>query len=326
MRTRLIFQQIILVTILLRLLWISVLYEPAVSPENRILFQRLEVDKCVSKCLQYLVDSIPSTKTLCGFHSESRGEKQKIISFSFFGDLKSVYYNGIENNLNYLDEHYPGWIMRLYLDPTNLNLNASHDLCTLSCKSNRMDLCSVLSVPPYGDISRKFGMIWRFLPLADPFVDFMVSRDLDSRFSARETAAVNDWLSLGLPFHIMRDHPLHPISILGGMWGARMDLENRQRYRTLFETLLEKTSDSWQKGYDQDLLHELVWPNVQNEACIHDSYHCDLFPVPHNRPWPTQRKNETANFVGAIGDMQLQPSDACPELCRPTDHLDWTTC
>ncbi|XP_023332449.1 uncharacterized protein LOC111704444 [Eurytemora carolleeae] len=269
MRTRLNFQQIILVMILLRLMWISVLYEPEISAKNRILLERLEIDKCVSKCLRYLVDSIPSTKTLCGIHAESRGEKQKIISFSFFGDLKSVYYNGIENNLNYLDEYYPGWNMRLYLDPTNLNRNASHDLCTLSCKSNRMDLCSVLSVPPYGDISRKFGMIWRFLPLADPLVDFMVSRDLDSRFSARETAAVDDWQSLGLPFHIMRDHPLHPISILGGMWGARMDLENRQRYRTLFETLLEKTSDSWQKGYDQDLLHEELFKSHNYKPFFH---------------------------------------------------------
>ena len=48
----------------------------------------------------------------------------------------------------------------------------------------RIDLCSILSVPPYGDISRKFGMIWRFLPLADPFVDFMVSIDLDSRYTS----------------------------------------------------------------------------------------------------------------------------------------------
>ena len=48
---------------------------------------------------------------------------------------------------------------------------------------SRMDLCSVLSIPPYGNISAKFGMVWRFLPMADPFVDFMVSRDLDSRYN-----------------------------------------------------------------------------------------------------------------------------------------------
>ena len=46
-----------------------------------------------------------------------------------------------------------------------------------------MDLCSVLSILPYGNISGRFGMVWRFLPMADPFVDFMVSRDLDSRYN-----------------------------------------------------------------------------------------------------------------------------------------------
>ncbi len=31
------------------------------------------------------------------------GEKQKIISFSFYGDLKSKYYDGVASNLDYLD-------------------------------------------------------------------------------------------------------------------------------------------------------------------------------------------------------------------------------
>ena len=39
MRTRLNFQQIILVMILLRLMWISVLYEPEISAKNRILLE-----------------------------------------------------------------------------------------------------------------------------------------------------------------------------------------------------------------------------------------------------------------------------------------------
>jgi len=40
----------------------------------------------------------------------------------------------------------------------------------------------VRSIPGFGDISAKFGMVWRFLPMADPLVDVMVSRDLDSRY------------------------------------------------------------------------------------------------------------------------------------------------
>jgi hypothetical protein len=42
-------------------------------------------------------------------------------------------------------------------------------------------VCSVKNITGFGDISSKFGMVWRFLPMADPFVDVMISRDLDSR-------------------------------------------------------------------------------------------------------------------------------------------------
>ena len=53
-------------------------------------------------------------------------------------------------------------------------------------------------------------MIWRFLPVLDPSVSVMVSRDLDSRISSREQAVVEEWLGQSnLPFHIIRDHPGH---------------------------------------------------------------------------------------------------------------------
>ena len=60
-----------------------------------------------------------------------------------------------------------------------------------------------------GELGAVFGMVWRFLPLLDPRVDVMVSRDLDSRLGPREVAAVTQWLEqdTSLPFHVMRDHP-----------------------------------------------------------------------------------------------------------------------
>ena len=45
----------------------------------------------------------------------------------------------------------------------------------------RLDLCPVEHVAVFGDLSSMFGVMWRFLPLADPTVDVLVSRDLDSR-------------------------------------------------------------------------------------------------------------------------------------------------
>ena len=72
------------------------------------------------------------------------------------------------------------------------------------------DVCPVLTSSEFGDLRKVFGMIWRFLPVLDPSVSVMVSRDLDSRISSREQAVVEEWLDQSnLPFHIIRDHPGH---------------------------------------------------------------------------------------------------------------------
>ena len=104
---------------------------------------------------------------------------------------------------------------------------------------SRLDTCPVDSLPRYGDLSKIFGMVWRFLPLLDPLVDAVASRDLDSRLTGREAAAVTQWLEeSGLPFHVMRDHPMHGTEILGGMWGARLDTGHRDQLRGAMERLL----------------------------------------------------------------------------------------
>ena len=80
--------------------------------------------------------------------------------------------------------------------------------------------------------------------MVDPSVSVMVSRDLDSRLTGREVAAVTEWLDdpLQLPFHVMRDNPHHGTEILGGMWGARMDTGHRDKFREIMEELLESVS------------------------------------------------------------------------------------
>ena len=122
-----------------------------------------------------------------------------------------------------------------------------------------LHLCPVHNIPHIGDVSRVMGMTWRFLPLADPSVDIMVSRDLDSRcflpdklpannklfisrFTSREEAAVAEWLSSSLPFHTMRDHPDHQVEIMGGMWGARMDLGHRELFSNLTKLFIDDVS------------------------------------------------------------------------------------
>jgi hypothetical protein len=54
-------------------------------------------------------------------------------------------------------------------------------------------------------------------------VDIFLSRDLDSRFSEREVAAVDEWLKSEETFHVMRDHELHTNEMLAGMWGVKLE-------------------------------------------------------------------------------------------------------
>ena len=76
-----------------------------------------------------------------------------------------------------------------------------------------------------------FPMLWRFLPVLDPQVELAMSRDLDSRFTAREAAAVAEWRAGECPgsLHAMRDHPWHGVPVMGGGWGAKLDTELRCR-------------------------------------------------------------------------------------------------
>ena len=179
-----------------------------------------------------------------------------------------------------------------------------------------------------GDISSLFGMLWRFIPVLDPTVDLMVSRDLDSRLTAREQAAVEEWLTTGLAFHVMRDHPAHGASILAGLWGARMDLPGQ---REIFQAGMEKMLEDvrlrgphWYKGLDQSLLRSRIWPLVESQTCVHDSYFCRAYQSNNWRPFPTERETGSFNFVGSVGPMEL--NKICPPECRPPTHQDWILC
>lgn len=79
-------------------------------------------------------------------------------------------------------------------------------------------------------------MMWRFFPLADPFIDVFVSRDTDSYILQREVDAVKIWLASDKLVHIMRDHPDHLALILGGMWGFKT-FQNRSIANLIFEKM-----------------------------------------------------------------------------------------
>ena len=77
-------------------------------------------------------------------------------------------------------------------------------------------------------------------------VDIFSCRDLDSRFSAREAAAVKEWREHSTePIHVMRDHPYHTIGMLGAGWDTDL---TRKDARLSWET-------AWKQMFKDDILY-----------------------------------------------------------------------
>jgi len=134
---------------------------------------------------------------------------KKIITFSLWGD-NPFYTVGAIRNAELAKEFYPDWICRFYIGNS-----------TPQDVIDKLDSFDNTEIVLMNTDEGWDGMFWRFYPVTDSDVDVMISRDVDSRITYREAAAVNEWLESGKTLHIMRDHPMHTEPIMGGMWGCR---------------------------------------------------------------------------------------------------------
>lgn len=199
---------------------------------------------------------------------------KKVVSFCLWGN-NPKYTVGAIRNAQLIKEIYPGWEGWFYCG----NSVPPHIINSIEAEG-----CKVILKDEQGDWT---GMFWRFEPIAHPEVEVMISRDTDSRLSYRESSAVLDWLSSGLLFHVMRDHPAHSTEILGGMWGARKPILGDM----IHLMSVYKKRNFWQ--VDQNFLKEVIWPRVSYTTCTHDEFFAKC-------PFPTARKN--CEFVGDVFD------------------------
>ena len=68
-----------------------------------------------------------------------------------------------------LRHHFPGWLLRLYVDHQSLDAATMDQLIDLAADP-AMDLCIGLEHEGFKMSSRN-GMLWRFLPILDQLVD-----------------------------------------------------------------------------------------------------------------------------------------------------------
>jgi len=202
----------------------------------------------------------------------------QIISFSLYGSAPR-YCEGALRNLLLAEEVYPGWRCRFYVDGTV----PQRYLRALGAWGAEIVAIADVKGPAH-------GLFWRFLVAGDPRVDRFLVRDADSRVNLRERAAVDEWLASGKSFHLMRDHPVHRMPILGGMWGG---LGGRL---SDMPALIDRWGkfDRW--GRDQEFLREMILPRINGDYLCHDS--AAVFP--DAKPFPPHLPLVGSSFVGAI--------------------------
>ena len=211
----------------------------------------------------------------------------KVISYSLWGE-KPQYTIGAIRNADLAAKLFPDWTCLFYC----WNSVPSDIVKELKSRPN------VIIRPVEGDYNTadSRGMFHRFIPAGEDSVEYMISRDTDSRLSERERLAVEDWIASGADLHVMRDHPYHGVPLLGGMWGVKGGKLKGISYA------MEAFTPTSDKGQDQAFLWKWVWEKVNTgelSVCVHD-------PFFQKSPFPIGASRGDSNggvwFIGQVFD------------------------
>jgi hypothetical protein len=221
---------------------------------------------------------------------------KKVISYSLYGNGPK-YMVGAIRNAEQAPKYYPGWEYRFYVG------SSVPDETIKKLKSLGANL---IFVEGREDAS---AMFWRFRAFFDPEVEYVIIRDADSRLSNRESEAVKDWLKSGKDFHILRDHPAHNTSIMGGLWGGKT--ESMKCFYQDFNLV----NPSGVRNEDQLFLENVVYPVARKNSCVHDSFFCREI---WRKNFPTKREGQA--FLGEVFDENDQPEIAQRMVIKKTQH------
>jgi protein O-GlcNAc transferase len=234
----------------------------------------------------------------------------KFVSFSLYG--RNPWYTvGAIKNARLAEKVYPGWICRFYHDST-----VPDEILQALAQISHVQLIYMhKSSDPKSTGMEHAGMFWRYYVAADPAVERWLVRDTDSRLNWREKACVDQWITSGLPFHIIREKG-HKWNIMPGMCGGigglfpniREEIEKYLRSRQPLWRLLTRRY-TFPKWTDAKFLDEHIWPKIKNRHLAHD----DNVPRLHatDLPFPPHKELEQGMgaFVGQVLDENDNPID-----------------
>lgn len=194
-----------------------------------------------------------------------------IISFSVFG-TDEKYRKGMVDNIEAARSIFPDWHLIVYCDePSHQHL--------IKYAGQRVQI--ILRAKQSSNME---GMFWRFEAANLPQANAVIFRDCDSILTRREKLIVDEWLNSRFDVHIIRDHPMHTVPILGGMFGVRGHAAK------LLGQLLSERGEQPGTAYfgDQVFLGQQFYHHIKHRALVHTSFVRFLFeyaaPIPDGEP------------------------------------------
>jgi hypothetical protein len=191
-----------------------------------------------------------------------------IISYGLFGDSKK-YLEGAVENARLCREFYEclGEITPVFW----IGGGVPVEILAM------LDAYEAVTVP-FEKWSRatKTATVARFFA-ADLPADAFFVRDVDSRPSTREVAAMAEWQGSNQTFHVMRDHPYHYAVVLAGMWGGlSFPFKGHSMRERFLRWKREHPEPAEWYGYCQEFLADEIWPTAFEFGLMqHDTFYRD---------------------------------------------------
>ena len=95
--------------------------------------------------------------SICDNYATLRSAGQHVLSYSYFGSTNqsrvvSHYLDQISARAQEVSQFYPQWIMRIYYDLNDQDIQGHEKLCSIWCMNEHVDLCNVKHLPILGDL------------------------------------------------------------------------------------------------------------------------------------------------------------------------------
>ena len=232
----------------------------------------------------------------------------KIFSFCIFGD-NIKYYLGLRENIRLIKDFFPDFHIFIYC-----GLNRLDDFLNRLLNQNTNNKIHFIYTGKDGIINT----IYRYSPILEKDVEYVIIRDTDSEVNARDRWTINDFLNENnntskKSVQVIRDHIWHKSRIMGGLTAfKKSDILTTvgNELESIFKDL-EECNIPIDYGFEEKLLSQRIYPIIKDEILVYSNI-C-VFKDEEYRNIDFENNGE--NFCGNVVIYEKQ------EYENPTDLI-----